>query len=180
MPLASICANFIHLLLALLVFFAYLVVVWIRHPEVPPFTTTIIYLPVLLIINFALAAGLGLLISALNTFYEDVKYMVAVGLYLLFFLSPIMYFSEKVFHAKATIEHPWIYTVYHLNPVAMLSTAYRKVLVAPREVVDGTLTYQPLPLDWTLLGITAVFSFGMLFFGYWVFNRLKWRFVERP
>lgn len=176
LPLASLCANFIHLLLALLVFFCYLLVIWIRHPAVPPFQSTILYLPVLLVINFALAAGLGLLISALNTFYEDVKYMVGVALYLLFFLSPIMYFSEEV-HLNTS---PGVYVLYHLNPIAMLATAYRKVLVAPQEVVVRDQHYPPLPLDWGLLSITAITSFGLLVFGYWVFNRMKWRFVERP
>lgn len=180
LPLASICANFIHFLLALLVFFGYLLFIWARHPEIPPFSWSILYLPILLVINLALAAGLGLLVSALNTFYEDVKYMVAVGLYLLFFLSPVMYFSEEVFYSKLGQSTSWFYTVYHLNPVAMLSTAYRKVLVAPRDIVVRNEAYSPLPLDWGLLGITAAFSIGMLIFGYWVFNRMKWRFVERP
>lgn len=181
LPLAMIASNFVHLVLALVVFFAYLLVIWIRHPAVAPFQATILWLPLLLLINLALATGLGLLTSALNTFYEDVKYIVSVLLYLMFFLCPIMYFSENVWHS--TRGKPWgdfLYTLYHLNPVAMLSTAYRKVLVAPQPVKIGDDWVDPLPLDWGLLGITAVLSFGLLIFGYWVFNRLKWRFVERP
>lgn len=180
LPLASIIANFIHLLLALVVFFVFLLVVWARHPSVPPFQISLLWLPLLLVINFALATGLGLLISALNTFYEDVKYMVGVALYLLFFLSPIMYFSEQVRYSKALTGNDWVYTLYHLNPVAMLATAYRKVLVAPQPVKVDEKTYPALPLDWTLLGITAATSFAILILGYWVFNRMKWRFVERP
>ena len=180
LPLATICANFIHLLLALLVFFAYLLVVWIRPPQVPPFTATIVYLPILLVINFALATGLGLIISALNTFYEDVKYMVGVALYLLFFLSPIMYFSEQVAASSAAKANPWVYGLYHLNPVAMLATAYRKVLVAPQEVVVNGVKHDPLPLDWGMLGVTALISLIALVGGYHLFNRMKWRFVERP
>jgi hypothetical protein len=30
------------------------------------------------------------------------------------------------------------------------------------------------------LGLAALTSFGFLVFGYWMFNRMKWRFVERP
>ncbi len=182
LPLAMIASNFVHLLLAMVVFFLYLLFIWLRHPAVPPFQVTILYLPLLLIINLALATGLGLLTAALNTFYEDVKYVVSVVLYLMFFLCPIMYFSENVWYAtrdQGRMGDFW-YTVYHLNPVAMLSTAYRKVLVAPQPVLIDKKWIDPLPLDWTLLGITALMSFGILVFGYWVFNRLKWKFVERP
>jgi lipopolysaccharide transport system permease protein len=183
LPLAIIISNFVHFLLALFVFFVYLLVIWLRNPEVSPFQWTTLYLPLLLIISLALVTGLGLIVSALNTFYEDVKYMLSVGLYLIFYLSPIIYFSENVFH----VDHPQsrlIYFLYHLNPVAMLATAYRKILLAPQPVQIGAgeqaVIHEPLPLDWGMLGITAIMSFAFLILGYRMFNRLKWRFVERP
>jgi ABC-type polysaccharide/polyol phosphate export permease len=182
LPLASIISNFVHLVLALAVFFIYLLYIYLRDPSQVPFQITIVYLPVLLLINLMLATGLGLIISALNTFYEDIKYITGVALYLMLFVCPIMYFSEMVRYSS-TITEPSrtnIYYLYHLNPLAMLCTAYRKVLLAPQDVKIGTETYHALPLDWVLLGITGVMSFAILVFGYWLFNRLKWRFVERP
>jgi len=182
LPLAAICSNFIHFLLALVVLFAYFLFIWIRHPQVTPFTESVIWLPVLIVIQFALTVGVGFIVSALNTFYEDTKYIVGVALYLLFFLSPILYFSENVRYAFPSDpeKENIVYVAYHLNPVAMLSTAYRKVLVPPQDVYVNGQWVPPLPLSWTLLGITALVSFGVLAFGYWAFNRVKWRFVERP
>lgn len=181
LPLASVFSNFIHFLLAILVFFAYLLVVYLLDPRISPFSWTILLLPALLLINFALAAGLSLIVSALNTFYEDVKYIVSVLLYLLFFLSPIMYFSETVLYSGGLGgRNQLIYFLYHLNPVAMLCTAYRKVLVPPQPVQVGENFYPALPLDWGLLGITAAMSLAALIGGYAMFNRMKWRFVERP
>lgn len=184
LPLATVGSNFVHFLLALGVFFAYLLSIWLRNPQISPFSWSMLLLPLLLVINLALSAGLALIVSALNTFYEDVKYLVGVGLYLLFFLSPIMYFSENVYYAPVAERAPWVYVLYHLNPVAMLATAYRKVLVAPQPVqvgADGrSIMVDPLPLDWTLLGCSALVSFCLLALGYALFNRLKWRFVERP
>ncbi len=180
LPLAAIASNFIHLLLALGVFFVYLLALWIRHPQVSPFTWNILLLIPLLIVNLALATGLGLIVSALNTFYEDVKYIVSVGLYLLFFLTPIMYFSENVMSTAAR-DGRWIYVVYHLNPIAMLLTAYRKVLVQPGPVsLERNVSVPPMPLDLTLLGVAGLVSFVVLVAGYAAFNRMKWRFVERP
>jgi ABC-type polysaccharide/polyol phosphate export permease len=180
LPLTMIIANLIHFMLALGVFFVYLLFVWVLNPGVPPFQATTIWLPLLLVINVALVTGLGLIISALNTFYEDVKYIVSVLLYLLFFLSPIMYFSEAVYHSPIAVRSPWVYYAYHLNPVATLSTSYRKLLLAPQPVVFRKETYDALPMDWGLLAVTAVISFGVLIYGYWMFNRMKWKFVERP
>ncbi|HZH98076.1 MAG TPA: ABC transporter permease [Fimbriimonadaceae bacterium] len=181
LPISVIISNFVHFLLALGVFFVFQLVIWLRHPAVPPFQWSVVYLPLLLIINLALSLGLGLLISALNTFYEDVKYIVGVALYLLFFLSPIMYFSENVAYTAAQTNNSALYALYHLNPVAMLSTAYRKVMVAPQPVhIDKDTVVAPLALDWGMLGVTALFSIFILWFGYHTFNRMKWKFVERP
>ncbi len=180
LPLASVLSNFIHFLLALCVFFAYLLYIYIANPKISPFQITILYLPLLLLMNLMLVTGLSLFISALNTFYEDVKYIVSVLLYLLFFVCPIMYFSEKVYQISMNHGSPLLYRIYHLNPVAMMCTAYRKLLVAPQPVIDGSNTYQPLSLDWVLLGVAFVISFLVLVGGYATFNRLKWKFVERP
>lgn len=186
LPIGSVLANFVHFLLAMLVFFVYLLIVWLLNPGDNPFRATVFYLPFIVLIQLALTMGLALIISAMNTFYEDVKYLVSVGLYLLFFLSPIVYFSEQVYYAGG-IEDKYrniVYVLYHLNPIAMLMTAYRKVMLDPQEVVmqraGEAQTYPYLPLDWTLLGITALICIGTLIFGYHIFNRKKWQFVERP
>ncbi|MFZ4508617.1 MAG: ABC transporter permease [Fimbriimonas sp.] len=181
LPLAVIISNFIHFLIALAVFFLYQLVVFILDPKVLPFQVTALLLPVLFFIHMMLVTGLGLLASALNTFYEDVKYILSVLLYLMFYLCPIIYFSESVYHAKQ-LHFPGhvLYTFYHLNPIAMLVTAYKKVLVASSPVVVSGEKVPALPLDWGLLGVAALVSFGVLVLGYSVFNRLKWRFVERP
>jgi lipopolysaccharide transport system permease protein len=181
LPLAMIISNFVHLLLALAVFMVYLLGVYLLFPGQSPFQVTTLYLPIILVINFALAAGLGFIVSALNTFYEDVKYMATVLMYLMLFLCPVMYLSENVLSASQT--HGYgnsLYFLYHLNPVAMLCTAYRKVLVAPQVVNLRGETLEPLPLDWGLLGITAFTSLLLLVIGFRVFTKVQWRFVERP
>lgn len=182
LPLATVASNLVHFLLAFVVYFAYLFVVWLRHPGISPFTPMIFWLPVLLIIHLALTTGLALFVSALNTFYEDVKYMLGVTLYLMFFLSPVMYFSEQVRYTRAFSEPTaqLVYVVYHLNPIAMLCTAYRKVMLAPVHPYVGDRQLPILPLDLPLLGVTAAVSLATLVGGYAFFNRMKWRFVERP
>ncbi|MBN9500745.1 MAG: hypothetical protein BGO01_14545 [Armatimonadetes bacterium 55-13] len=182
LPLASIFSNFINLLLAFVIFFAYLLIRYFTNPVTFPIKATAVWLPVLLLITWALATGCSLIICALNTFYEDIKYIMGVLLYLLFFICPVLYFSEQV--ANSAINHSTnglIYKIYNLNPIGYLCTAYKKILLDPITVtVRGSETAAADPMRWDYLGVAAVTSFAVLIFGYYTFNRLKWRFVERP
>ena len=187
LPLSNVIANFIHFLLALLVYFCYLFVLWaVTGFHTSPYTWNIGFLPVLLVVNFALAAGVSFFISAYNVFYEDVKYVVGVALYLMFFLTPVMYFSETVYYSLKAKGMLWAYYVYHLNPVATLSTAYRKTLVPTGQIEvqpgpgQAPVKMYMLEFNWGLFWIAVAVSFLILWSGYATFNRLKWRFVERP
>jgi ABC-type polysaccharide/polyol phosphate export permease len=182
LPLSTIIANFLHFLVALGVFFVYLLVIALLFPSDFAFSQYLWVLPILLVINLALAMGVGFIVSALNTFYEDVKYIVTVLLYLLFFLSPIFYFAEDVWYAPRLQGpyHELIFFLFNLNPIAALSTAYRKALLPLQPVFVQGEVKDPLPFMWDYLALATAVSFGLLFFGYWMFNRLKWKFVERP
>jgi ABC-type polysaccharide/polyol phosphate export permease len=133
-----------------------------------------------------LIAGLSLIISCLNVFYEDTKYIVSIGLQLMFYLVPVIYFSEQVYHAQITSPEwqRWIYLVYHLNPIAMLMTAYRKILLPPITVQQVGMaqrqTLAPLPMEWGLLAIACMVSVLVFVLGYAFFNKRKWDFAEQP
>ncbi|MBL8064652.1 MAG: ABC transporter permease [Chthonomonadaceae bacterium] len=181
LPISSVLANFIHYLLALVVFFFYLFFLWaITGFQITPFTWRIAFLPVLLLTSLALTLGFAFFVSSLNVFYEDVKYVLGVLLYLAFFMTPIMYFSENVYYAAKRHGQEWLYTLYHLNPVAELATTYKKTLVPPGEIAIGAEKVDPLAQNWGLFGITVLVSFATLVAGYSLFNKLKWRFMERP
>jgi lipopolysaccharide transport system permease protein len=178
LPLTAIISNFIHFLLSMVVFFLYLLVIYILHPGESPFRWTSLFLPILLVISLLMATGFGLLFSALNTFYEDVKYIVGFTMSMLFFLSPIMYFMEKVYYGHSRVQY---YLYNFLNPVAPLSNGYRKILLAPQDVASGGAEKWPaLPIAWRMIAFSGCASVVILLVGYHVFNRMKWRFVERP
>jgi ABC-type polysaccharide/polyol phosphate export permease len=181
LPLAAVLANLIHFVLALLVFFVYLLG-YVGAPLLP----SVALLPVLVFFQTLLIAGLSLIISCLNVFYEDTKYIVSIGLQLMFYLVPVIYFSEQVYHAQLASPdlQRWIYLVYHLNPVAMLLTAYRKILLPPITVqqigVVQKQTFASLPMDWGLLAVACVVSVLIFVLGYAFFNQRKWDFAEQP
>jgi ABC-type polysaccharide/polyol phosphate export permease len=181
LPLAAVLANLVHFVLALLVFFIYLLG-YVGAPLLP----SVVLLPVLVFFQTLLIAGLSLIISCLNVFYEDTKYIVSIGLQLMFYLVPVIYFSEQVYHAQITSPEwqRWIYLVYHLNPIAMLMTAYRKILLPPITVQQVGMaqrqTLAPLPMEWGLLAIACMVSVLVFVLGYAFFNKCKWDFAEQP
>jgi len=181
LPLSSILANFVNLLIGMGIFFVLLLIVYLRDPRVVPFQPTTVVLPYLLICSLLMATGIGLAVCALNTFYEDVKYIVSNLMYLLFFLSPITYLSEKVAYSDINQRSGGlVFQLYHLNPVAALSTAYRQCLLAPQGVMEDGVLQPPIPLDAKYYIYIGVFAVTVCIGGYALFNRLKWQFVERP
>lgn len=181
LPLATVIANFIHLLIGFVIFFGLLLLAYIRDPRVVPFQATTIYFPVLLLILFAFSLGVAFIISALNTFFEDVKYLAQVGLYLLMYMCPIIYFAEMVANSHTNQKYGFLlYKLYNLNPIAALCHGFRKVLLAPVDVPVGAEMAKHMPTPWNYIGVAAIVSVVTLVFGYWLFNRLKWKFVERP
>ena len=190
LPLAAVISNFVNFLLALCIFFAYLMINYALHPGAFPIQPSVVLLPLLIVISFALSLGASFIVSALNTFYEDIKYIVGVVLYLLFFLCPVVYFDETVANSHLNQNSGWLaYKIFNLNPVAYLCTAYKKAVLAPYDprvmspvgsTPDEIVKVGAIPLSWKYLAVTGLTSFLILIFGYWLFNRLKWRFVERP
>ncbi len=178
-PLAGAISNFIHFMLSWVLFFVY----WWGIMRAPIQSTTPIILYVC-IIQFMLVTGLCFVVSALNVFFEDVKYILTILLQIAYFLLPILYLEEGFGFGRAgdAWYRSWVVTLYHLNPIAIMLTAYRKALLQPpshKYLVDHGIS-QYSPLDPAALAWAGIFSFAVLVWGYWYFNRRKWQFVERP
>ena len=166
-PISIVISNLIHFGLALLVLFVYMAALGV------PFTVKLLWLPVLILFHFLLTLGVGLAVSCLNVFYEDIKYLMTVALNLLYYIVPVIYVVEQV--AKNVPEkYAWLYTLYQLNPLAVWITAYRHVLLPPVPDAIG-----PQPLEPVFLITAAVTSVLSTVAGYALFNRFKWDFAER-
>lgn len=185
-PISVVIANAIHFMVALCVLFLFMFATWARTGFAQsPFTWHIVFLPVILLVHFILMTGLALLISSLNVFYEDIKHVLGILLWILFFLTPVMYFDEQVYYSSLASGKMTLYNLYNLNPIAILCTMYRKTLVAAQTLPinmpgKGRVLVETLPFDWYHFTYLAVFSIVVFIIGYTVFEKLKWRFVERP
>ena len=191
LPLATTIANLRHFLLTLALVVLPLVLLlyvsdWARNGTLilPPMGIWL--LPVLVVMQTLLIGGIALFLSALNVFFEDVKFLTAVALDLLFYAVPIIYFLEMVQHAPQ-IDEPWRGLVYHaflLNPIVVIVTSYRASLLHPVTMPSGALGLKQallvnLPVPWPYFVLSFVVSVAVFIGGYAFFNSRKWRFVEQ-
>ena len=168
LPASIVLSNLVHFILALGVFFVYLLVIG------TPIQVTWLLLPILVCIQLFLNMGIALFVSCLNVFYDDVKYMATVVLNLFYFALPIMYMVEHVLKSDR-IPHTAAVVLYYMNPLSLLLIAYRKILLPP----FNTATIHDIPLDYRYLALAAVTSVLIFIAGYAFFNSRKWSFAER-
>ena len=157
LPLVCVLANMVNMLLSLPLLFAFLLIFGIRPGM------TLLFLPLLLVLQLSLTAGLALALAPLNVHLRDVEQILANGLVLLFFFSPILYPVSTV---PTTLTLGGGLTVplrplYFLNPVAGLVQSYQNIFFFGREP------------HWIHLGMATLCAIGAVFGGYWVFDRLR-------
>jgi len=86
-----------------------------------PVTRGIVWLPLLILGGCLATAGLGLIFSALNVQYRDVKYIVPFFTQMLFFLTPVLY--------PATRLSPKVRLILSLNPMTGVVEGFRYALL---------------------------------------------------
>jgi lipopolysaccharide transport system permease protein len=118
----------------------------------------ILFLPVIILMEFLLIFALSLLLASLNLKYRDFSQIWEIALQLGFFVSPIVY-DESVVPARFQF-------FYSLNPVTRLIGATRTIF----------LDHQ-LPSGYDLLVILS-FTAILMAIGFLVFSHLQVKFAE--
>ncbi len=184
LPLSAVISNLIHFLLALGVFFVYLIVYIHFTLEGAGLQWGTLWLPVLAAMQCLLIVGLTLIVSCTNVFFEDTKYMLTVLLNVFFYLTPIMYPAELVYSRIVGLGIPETYKLllwklYLLNPMNMLIEAYRKTLLPVTDLQLRGMNIEAQPLDYGMLAVSAVICVLVAVGGYAFFNKRKHVFAER-
>lgn len=123
------------------------------------FTVNILWLPVLLLIQFIGTVGACLIFAVLGTYLSDLSNIIAFVMRICFYLSPILYAVKDVVPERLT-------PLYMLgNPFAGLLESYRNV------VVLGTP-----PNEYALVG--TIVSFVAFVVGLWYFSRNEYKLVK--
>lgn len=151
-PMAAILAPLADFAFSLLVLIG--LMFYFHYPP----TLTILWLPVLLIMELALALGVGLWLSAINVEFRDVAFATPFLIQLWLFASPVIYsvnFIPERFHIAYGL----------LNPMSGIIEGYRWAIL-------GTT-----PPDYLLIASTGVIAF-VLISGAFYFRRRERSFAD--
>jgi lipopolysaccharide transport system permease protein len=153
LPIASVgaaCVDFLvatPLLVALLVWF---------HVTL---SATLLWVPLLLLLQLILILGIVLPASALNVFYRDVRFVIPVAVQLWLYATPIIY--------PVSVVPESLRGLYALNPMVGLVDSYRRVI----------LHGEPPAFDY--LAVSALISVVLAVAGYAYFKRVEGVFADR-
>ncbi len=152
LPLSSCIMSFIMLLFELIAFGIFMAV----FNFIPPFT--IVFLPLLIIILFALSLGVSFFLAVANVYFRDIQYIWAVLIHASFFIVPIFYDIQAMPESLRNLVL--------LNPMAALLDLGHK-----------TVLYGILPALSEILYPVAVSSITLVI-GYFIFRKFEAKAVE--
>ncbi|MBM3474734.1 MAG: ABC transporter permease [Armatimonadetes bacterium] len=155
LPFSVVLSCAFHFLMSM----AVLLVILLLIPVA--FGPAFLFLPVLMLMELLMVAGLSLVVSVMHTFYTDVEYIITNLIWALYFLTPV------IWH----VGEPWVrdphkqYLVM-FNPMAVFCEGFR------RAIIDKQM------LDPVHLLAAAAVSIACFLFGLWYFRRHEWQLPE--
>ena len=151
-PLAAVGASLVDFAVASAVFLLLLVYYGVQ------LHSSCVWLPLLLLVQLALATGVILLASAVNVFYRDLRFVIPLATQLWLYATPVIY--------PLAVVPPNLRPLYTLNPMVGIIDGYRAVLL------HGQSPYLPY------LTISGAISAGLLVLGFLVFKRVEPVFAD--
>jgi lipopolysaccharide transport system permease protein len=159
LPMVSVLANGVHLLLAIPILAAGLLTARVLGYHVSGPAAAL--LPVVLLLQLPMIAGLAVGASALTVYFKDVRDLLANLLNLLFFVTPILYSLQSV----ASRSRFWWWMV-RLNPFTPFTSGYQQILFFGQPP-SGAL--------WLQMGLVSLAAWAL---GAGIFERLRENLVE--
>ncbi len=156
-PISVVISNLMKLaiqfVLLLVVWMYYLVFTDAIHPQ-----TTLVFMPVVLLLFALMGLGFGLIFSAMTTKYRDLSFLIAFGVQLLMYGSAVIYPVSVV-----AADKQWI---LFLNPLIPLMEAIKFSFLG-----EGILS-------WPYIAYSTVFTLVVLIIGVLVFNKVEKGFID--
>jgi len=152
LPLASVVAGLVDFALA------FVFLVGLMYYYGVTLTAAILTLPLFVLMTVVAATSVGILLSAVNVQFRDVRYVIP-------FLTQFWLFATPIAYPSSLLPEPWR-TVYGLNPMVGVVEGFRWALL-------GTQTAPGLTV-----AISAVVSLTLLTSGFFYFKRMEKTFAD--
>lgn len=157
-PTASVLAGVVDFAIAFFVLVGMMAYYGIRP------SAAVVFLPLLLLLAFGTALGVGMWLCALNVQYRDVRYVVPFFVQIWLFVTPVIYPTGRVTARLEKLGIPgW---VYGLNPMAGVVEGFRWSLLGVGSNPGALVT--------TSLGVTI----ALLVSGAFYFRRMERTFAD--
>jgi len=153
LPTSSIIAGLVDFLIASIILLLLMV-----YYGIFPNLIGILLIPVLLLITILSALGIGLIFSAVNVRYRDVRYIIPFFIRLGLFVTPVIY-------PLSIAEGKWKFILW-VNPMTSVIESARAGLLNTGNI------------DWLLLLLSLVISAGLFIFGIYYFRRVEKDFAD--
>ncbi|HEX8161024.1 MAG TPA: ABC transporter permease [Pyrinomonadaceae bacterium] len=150
-PAAAIGARLVDFAIAFVILIGLML-----YYGVAPTARLLLLAPLVLLVTM-LAAGFGMLTSAMNVKYRDVGVVLPVVMQLWMFVSPVLY-------PASLVPAKW-QPLFALNPMAGIIDGFRGALLGGR-------------LNWAALSISAAATAALLVFSAYFFRRVEKTFAD--
>ncbi len=152
LPISALLGPIVEFVVSLIVLFGLMFYFDLR------FTAAILYLPLLILIVFLFAGGLGMWLSSIAIQYRDVKHGISFLIRIMMYLSPVIYPYSLV---------PDRYKlIYAFNPMVGVIEGFRSALLQTR------------PMPWVEIGIGLLVSVCFLVSGAIFFHKSEKIFAD--
>ncbi|WP_336515174.1 ABC transporter permease [Pollutibacter soli] len=156
-PLSIVISNLIRFGIQFCLFLAVWLFYMIGTDKIHP-NIYVLLLPLLVLLMAGLALGLGIIFSSLTTKYRDLRFLLAFGVQLLMFATPVILPLSAM-----NKTYSWI---IKLNPITPIIETFRYMFL-------GTGTF-----SWTQLGYSTIVTIVLVMVGILVFNKVEKSFMD--
>jgi lipopolysaccharide transport system permease protein len=156
-PVSIIISNFVKFLIQFAILIGFMIYYYAIGATIH-LTVYAFYIPLLVVLIAGLSLGFGLLFSSFTTKYRDLSFLLAFGLQLWMYATPIIYPLSTL-----SPEHQWKLA---LNPVTGIISAFKFALLG-RGI-----------FNWYYLLYSFVFMVILFFIGLILFNRVEKNFMD--
>jgi len=157
-PLAHVISSMIKFAIQLALFLAFLIFYWMQGAPVHP-TAAVALTPLLVALMAGLSLGAGIIVSALTTRYRDLQQLVAFGVQLMMYATPVVYPLSMIGGGNFR----WLILA---NPMTPIVEAFRYAYLGSGTFDAGDLFY------------SAGFALAILFIGVVLFNHVERTFMD--
>ena len=152
LPISVVTSGLVNFIISCLIILIFLFFSGIGY------SFNILYLPLIMIVQYVFLLGVILITSAINVYVRDVEYIVTFIMQMVFYATPILY--------PTTMFPEWIRGIIRINPMVTIIESYRNIFF-----------YKTAP-DLLALLLVFVGTFIVTIIGFKVFHKLERGFAE--